>query len=214
MPYSRTFLALALIAVAVALGFAPHAARAQAVTDQWSTVVLPSPPEVKPVTLDPKTTALVVMDYNGQSCNPERRPRCTTALPQVAKLLQAARARGVFIVYTNYLQTRDFMPAVAPQPSETALLGTVADKFVRTDLEKMLKDKGITTVLATGTAANGAELMTAQQAALRGFKVVVPVDAMPGENAYVESYTVWHLTHAPTIADAITLTKVDQITYR
>ena len=52
------------------------------------------------------------------------------------------------------------------------------DKFRNTDLEKILKDKGITTVIVVGTAANGAVLFTASGAAFRGMNVIVPVDGM------------------------------------
>lgn len=48
---------------------------------------------------------------------------------------------------------------------------TLGDKD--TGLEKMLKDKGITAVVAVGTAAHGAVLYTASEAALRGFNVIV-----------------------------------------
>jgi len=88
------------------------------------------------------------------------------------------------------------------------LTGTVADKFVRTDLEKMLKDKGITTVITVGTAAHGAVLYTASDAAFRGFKVIVPVDGASSENLYAEQAVAWLLTHAPGVAQQLTLTSV------
>jgi nicotinamidase-related amidase len=43
-----------------------------------------------------------------------------------------------------------------------------SDKFLNTDLEKILKDKGIQTVIVTGNSANGAVLYTGAGAALRG----------------------------------------------
>ena len=46
------------------------------------------------------------------------------------------------------------------------------DKFLKTDLEKILKDKGITTVIAVGTSSNGAVLYTGSGAALRGMEGV------------------------------------------
>ena len=67
----------------------------------------------------------------------------------------------------------------------------------------MLKDKGITTVIVVGTLANGGVLHTASEAALRGFKVVVPVDGMSSPNLdtlYTEQYTAWHLANAPVFA--------------
>ena len=54
----------------------------------------------------------------------------------------------------------------------------VVDKFLGTDLEKILKDKGIATVIIVGTAAHGAVLYTGSGAAMRGMNVIVPVDGM------------------------------------
>jgi len=54
-------------------------------------------------------------------------------------------------------------------------------------LEKILNDKGIKTVVVAGTAAQGAVLNTASQAALRGLRVIVPVDGMSAENTITSS---------------------------
>ena len=64
----------------------------------------------------------------------------------------------------------DVIKDVAPQADEPHVLSG-PDKFLRTDLEKILKDKGITTVIAVGTSANGAVLFTASGAAFRGMNV-------------------------------------------
>ena len=48
---------------------------------------------------------------------------------------------------------------VAPEAGEPHVLSG-PDKFLHTDLEKIFKDKGIKTVIAVGTAANGAVLYT------------------------------------------------------
>jgi nicotinamidase-related amidase len=84
-----------------------------------------------------------------------------------------------------------------------------------TGLEKILKDKGITTVVTVGTAANGAVLYTSSSAALRGFNVIVPVDGMSavGQNIYVEQYVAYNFTSAPIISPKITLTSIDMIKF-
>lgn len=87
-------------AVAIAVSFflcqVAVPASAQTIVDEWATVQAPKPPELKPVTLDPKTTALLVLDFVKQTCNAERRPRCLTSVPQVQALLKLARGkRGI-----------------------------------------------------------------------------------------------------------------------
>jgi len=71
----------------------------------------------------------------------------------------------------------DVMPDVAPLGDEPSVLSG-PDKFLNTDLAKILKDKGIQTVIVTGTASNGAVLFTGARAAFRGMNVIVPVDGM------------------------------------
>jgi nicotinamidase-related amidase len=99
------------------------------------------------------------------------------------------------------------------------VVAAFVDKFMLgnkdTGLEKILKDKGITTVIAVGTAANGAVLYTSSAAALRGFNVIVPVDGMSavGQNIYVEQYVAYNFTSAPIVSPKITLTSIDMIKF-
>ena len=87
------------------------------------------------------------------------------------------------------------------------------DKFVNTDLEKFLKDKGITTVVVVRNAAHGAVLYTASGAAMREFKVIIPVDGVSSDTAYSEQYVAWHLANAPVISSAMTLTKIADVKF-
>ena len=217
---------LAVAALAVALSYAVPAT-AQTIIDEWANIKAHAPPELKSVTLDPKSTALLVMDLIKQACNENARPRCIASIPKVAKLIAAARASGVTIIYTIFPSPRpdipapvigDTLPQVAPKGDEPVITAFV-DKFILgnkdTGLEKMLKDKGITTVIAVGTAANGAVLYTSSAASLRGFNVVVPVDGMSGTGQilYDEQAVAYTLTHAPILSPKITLTSVDMIKF-
>jgi nicotinamidase-related amidase len=84
---------------------------------------------------------------------------------------------------------------------------------MNTDLEKILRTGGTQTVIAMGTAAHGAVLYTASAAALRGMKVIVPVDGMSANTLYPEQYTAWHLVNAPVVSTNVTLTKLDLIKF-
>ena len=205
-------IAIAAFAAAVALpGAGPNA---QTVVDEWSSVSAPAAPALKPVKLDPKTSALLVLDLVKQTCNNERRPRCVASVPKVAKLLEGARAQNVMVVHSSVPNAKpeDTLQEFAPKGGEPSVT-SVANKFVNTELEKILKDKGITTVVVVGTAAQGAVLYTGSDAAMRGFNVVVPVDGLSAENTYAEQAAVWLLGTAPTVGQKVTLTKMDMITY-
>ena len=87
------------------------------------------------------------------------------------------------------------------------------DKFLGTDLEKILKERGIKTVIVTGTAAHGAVLHTASEAAFRGMQVIVPVDGISAESTYAEQYVAWNMVNAPRVSNQSVLTKIDMIEY-
>ncbi len=105
----------------------------------------------------------------------------------------------------------DTLAELAPMGGEP-LVSSGVDKFFNTDLEKILRDKGIQTVITIGTAAHGAVLHTASAAGMRGMKVIVPVDGVSAD-AYAEQYTAWHLTNAPVFSPNVTLTQFDLVTF-
>lgn len=188
------------------------AVSAQDVIAEWNSVKVPPAPEVKDVTVDPKTTALLLLDFNKQTCNAERRPRCISSIPKMKKLLGYARSKGIFIVYSLSAGAvpGDIAADLAPMAGDPVVTSG-PDKFMGTDLEKILKEKGIKTVIVAGTAANGAVLYTASGAALRGMQVIIPVDGMSAENVFAEQYVAWNMVNAPRISSVTTLTRSDRI---
>jgi nicotinamidase-related amidase len=212
----RVLSQLTIIAAAGLIGnLVSIPAGAGTIIDDWASVKAEPAPELKPVTIDTKTTALLVMDLVKGSCNNERRPRCVASIPGIAKLMNDARANGMTIIHTvaGTGTAADILPEVAPKEGEQLLTGTNPDKFLRTDLEKILKDKGFTNVIAVGTAAHGAVLYTASEAALRGIKTIVPVDGSTAENLFAEQAVVWILARAPTVSTQVTLTKLDMLKF-
>ena len=214
----RTSIWLAAIVTTVATvfaGAAPIPARADnTIIDDWYQAKLPAPPQLKPVTLDPKTTALLVMDFTVQTCTPARRQRCADSVPKVKKFVEDARAKGALIIYSVAVPKSvpgDILKELTPAPGEQVLPPLGPDKFINSDLDKTLHDKGITTLVAMGTQAQTSVLHTGGEAALRGFKVIVPVDAMSADDLFPELYTAWHLSTAARISNQVTLTKLDMI---
>jgi len=179
--------------------------------DEWANVKAPPPPELKPVTINPKETALLMLDFVKQICGP--RPRCVASLPKMKSLLNQAREKGVHVVYSLAGQTvADILPDVALRAGEP-FVSSGPNKFLNTDLEKILKEKGVKTVIVVGTAAEGAVLNTGAGSALRGFKVIVPVDGVSSSTTFAEQYTAWHLGNSPRVGPQVTLTKTELIGY-
>ena len=205
-------ISLLLSALASPLAIAAAPAKAQSIIDEWATVKPPAAPALKPVTVDPKTTALLMLDFMNQNCG--KRARCIASIPAMEKLLGEARAARVTVVYSliHDSTTADVIKDVAPNVDEPSVMSG-PDKFLDTELEKILKDKGIKTVIVTGTAANGAVLFTAAGAALRGMNVIVPIDGMSALDPYAELTAAYTLANAPLISSKTTLTTIDMIKF-
>ena len=132
----------------ILLFLSPSQVPAQNIIDEWQGVQAPPAPELKAVSIDPKVTALLMLDFNKQTCNAERRPRCISSSPRVEKLLKFAREKGVFVAHTISAGAApaDIAKELAPLGSEP-VVASGPDKFLGTDLEKILKEKNIKTDL-------------------------------------------------------------------
>jgi nicotinamidase-related amidase len=205
--------------VAAALAFAILAASPSPAADiiaEWATVKAPPPPELKPVTLDGKTTALLILDMMKRGCT--ARPRCVATVPNVKKLHDAARAAGAMVFYSlvgdNPVPTEVIDPGFAPKDGEW-VEQRGPDKFLGSGLDERLKARGIKTVIVCGTSAQGVVIGTGSGSAQRGYKVIVPVDCMSSEDPYMEQYAAYHMFKGgPAIVTSMTtLTRSDMIKF-
>jgi nicotinamidase-related amidase len=205
---------VSIIALAATAILAAVPARAANIIDEWASVKAPAAPALKSVTVDPKDTALLMLDFLHANCNPEHGKRCIASLPVAKKLLGEARAHQMLVVYSAFGKNteKNIWADVAPTGGEPFVV-TFLDKFIGTDLNKILKDKGIKTVIVVGSAANGAAFGTASGAAQRGYSVIVPVDGISSDDLYAEQSAVWNMVNAPVISSKITLTTVDRMKF-
>jgi hypothetical protein len=86
-----------IVAISAGIGTL-SAAFANDITTEWASVKPPPIPQLKTVTVDPKTTALLVLDFMKANCGV--RPRCINTVPNVKKLIDEARAHDMMIAYT------------------------------------------------------------------------------------------------------------------
>jgi nicotinamidase-related amidase len=188
------------------------------VISEWSTAVVPPAPELKEVAVDPSTTALLFLDM--MKVNYSARPRCAAAIPSLKRLHEEARAHNMVVWYSlvgsNGKATPDDVadPAIKPREGEWyRQSGT--DKFLGSTLDPVLKQAGIKTVIICGNSFQGATVGTAQEAAQRGYKVIVPVDCSAGEDEYHEQYAVYHLAKGSWVGvtSNVTLTRSTMMKY-
>lgn len=207
---SRNVIAAAAVAIGMALAMP---AQAGDIIQEWANVKAPPAPELKPVTVDARTTALLMLDFVTPNCT--SRPRCMESVPAMKNLLTEARAKGLPVIHSFVRNTTaaNSVPDLAPLAGELSVTAG-PDKFLNTDLEKILRSKGVQTVITVGTAAHGAVLYTGSAAVLHGFKVIVPVDGMSSENLFFEQVTAWLLAKGTgNIGANVTMTRSDMIKY-
>ena len=111
-------------------------ANAATIIDEWASIKAPPPPMLKPVTIDKGTTALLMLDFNEQTCNMQRRPRCVASIPHVKKVLDQARTAHMPVVYSlgGGGKPSDLPSTIAPTADEP-IVSSGVDKFAKTDLE-------------------------------------------------------------------------------
>ncbi|HEY3918306.1 MAG TPA: isochorismatase family protein [Stellaceae bacterium] len=199
-----------------AIGAALLATRATAadLISEWSTIQMPPPPELKPVTVDPKTTALFLFDFMKENCG--ARPRCVEDVPKLKALHDRARAANMLVLYTLPGGGQPIEPSFAPRAGEVIDQKQGGpDKFYGDDLDQRLKEHGIKTVILCGTSAQGVGIGTGAAAAQRGYTVIYPIDCLPSESAFREAYAAWHMGGGgpPVTTKSVTVTRSDMIKF-
>jgi nicotinamidase-related amidase len=185
------------------------------------TLQMPSPPDPVPVVLNPATTALLIFDIVDPICT--RQPNCTGRMvPAIASLLARARQAGVLVAFGTRAPTMsNWLPEVSPAPGDIKIESQAQDRFYNTDLDKTLKAKGITTLILAGWKVSGSVTYTSVGATLRGYTVVVPVDASLDATDYEIAIGLYQILHQhsanaanePLKNRASTLSRTDLIAF-
>jgi Isochorismatase family len=212
-------LCAATAAAVIFVGLAAWASPAD-IIDDWAKVQAPPVPELTAVALDGAKTAIIIGDMNQATCLDN--PRCKATIPVIAKLTAAGRAAGAMFWFS--------IPGKDSKPSDMLDPGFIPksdaewepingpDKFRDSHLEEKLKARGIETAIVCGHSFQGVGIGTATGLALRGFKIVIPVDCLASNNpyaTYLEQYSVWHLYKSGNgVANRVTITRSSMVTFK
>ncbi len=152
------------------------------------------------VVVNPKATALILVDMQNDFVKPGGAlvvEQAKGTISAIQRLLALARRSGMVVFYTQDTHDPDdpefpiwgphvlrgswgwqIVDELAPQAGERVIQKLRYDGFFGTSLDHELRMKDIKTVIVCGTVANICVLHTAGSAALRGYKVILPVDAI------------------------------------
>jgi len=163
-------------------------------------VEVPEIPVEKRVELPAKQSALVIVDMQNDFVKPGgklRVPQAEATIPKIKLLLDRARRAGAFRIFTKDTHFAwdwelqiwgehavkgtwgwEVVDELKPEEEELVVEKTKYDAFYGTWLDDALRALGVKNLVVVGTVANICVLHTAASAALRGYKVVVPADAV------------------------------------
>jgi nicotinamidase-related amidase len=153
--------------------------------------------------LDPAKTALLVMDLQADIVA-RFADGSAALLERTATLIAAARAAHVPVIYvvvgfrpgypevsprnqsfsaiagtgrfTTSPPGADIVPAVRPQPEDVIIVKHRVGAFSGTDLDMILRAKGVETLVLTGLATSGVVLSTVRHGADADYRLVVVKD--------------------------------------
>jgi nicotinamidase-related amidase len=199
-------------------------------------------PEPRPVVLDPRHTAVVVVDVEHEFLRSGGRrymgERAERTLAPLAELLGRARDAGVPVVYVHSVRDADnaeftvfgkdehlmrgtwgaeYCAEIAPREGEPVVDKECHDCFNHTELEAVLKELGITpcdhTVIVTGVALDVCVSHAVLGFSVRDYWVTVPMDCVASRTEDAEVVAYQHFMHSAYEYN-IALTRSDLIELR
>jgi nicotinamidase-related amidase len=163
-------------------------------------VEVPDYPVEAAVALPAAATAVVVVDMQNDFVSPGGAlvvPDAAATVPVVRQLLGRSRSAGVRVFFTQDTHAPgdpefpiwgehvlegtwgwQIVDDLTPAAGERVIRKLRYDGFFGTSLDHELRLAGVSHVVVCGTVANICVLHTAGSAALRGYRVVVPMDAV------------------------------------
>ena len=187
--------------------------------------------------LDPRRTALLVMDYQPGILGRVENPDALAARARAA--IETLRAAGATIGYVRVAFTdedlaalpegapmgrvkampRDFIHAdapgteidarVAPEPGDIVVRKPRVGPFLTTDLDQQLRGRGVDTLVLAGISTSGVLLSTVRDAYDRDYRLFVLADASADSDPHVSSFLMQKVL--PRQAEVIEVAKLEAL---
>lgn len=167
---------------------------------------LPEIPWTDSAEVPARRSAVLVVDMQNDFVDERgalRVPSAQATVAPIHALVARARKSGAPVIYTQDWHAPDspefrlwpghclagtwgaeIIPELSPQPGEPIVKKTTYDPFWGTELEDLLRARGVEDLVIVGTVANICVLHAAGSAALRGLRVIVPKDCVSALNEF------------------------------
>jgi len=179
----------------------------------------PNRPEAKALSLDSKSTAVLVLDLNARCDDPKQ--VCSKIIAPLGDFLDKARAAGVPIIYSVSATAKgkplgELALGLKRKEGENVIYPDAFDKFVGGELQAFLKEKEAKTLIVTGSSTNAAVLYTATTAArMYRYSIVIPLDGVNASTRYEHEYAIHQFTVLPSEANKLfQFTTLSMISFR
>ena len=179
-------------------------------------VVASHPNVMAELTLDPKTTAIVLIDLQHGILQRQLAPNSRETIVGAAnRLTDAARNAGASVIYVHVSlgeapdvpvdrstprpqqpaspQLLELVPELHRHPEDHVLLKRQRGAFYGTDLDQVLRMRGIRTVVIGGVSTNIGVESTAREAFDRRYAVVFAHDSMSSTSAEMHQFALEHV---------------------
>jgi nicotinamidase-related amidase len=163
------------------------------------------------LTLDPKSTALVLIDLQQGIVARQLAPHAAAdVVRNSVRLADSLRAKGGTVVFVHVLineilrlpvdrpmpsgaappNASDLVPETNVQPGDVVITKRQWGAFYGTNLEQQLRRRGIRTIILAGIATNIGVESTARAALDQGYELVFAEDAMTSMSAEAHTFTL------------------------
>lgn len=182
----------------------------------------------RPLHVDPTAAAILVIDMLNDFCEKDGRlgnPAALELCVNQERILKSARATGGTIVFVNEQHRTNLAPrrpfaeqmthtyegswgaeVVAPlsvADSDLTIVKRRYSGFFQSDLDLVLRDRGIRTVVLLGVLTNICVRATAHDAFFLGYDVVVPEDAVGAMSPVEQLASLYDIaTHFGWVSDS------------
>jgi nicotinamidase-related amidase len=163
-------------------------------------IKVPQIPEEKQIELDPRNTALLIVDMQNDFVKKEGKlyvPEAEKTIKPISYLIKKARDTSTIVIYTQDWHMKDdpefkiwgehalagtwgaeIIDELKPEKDDFIIKKFRYDAFFETPLDYILRVKNIKNLVITGTVANICVLHTAGSAALRWYNVIMVRDGI------------------------------------
>lgn len=144
-----------------------------------------------PKSLDAKTTALLVIDFQNEYFSGKLPvPDGTKALNQAKKLVSFADQHGIEVIHVRHItpagspifaegsKGAEIVDGIRPGEKHTLLTKNQVSVFASTDIDARLRAKGIKTLIVSGLMTHACIAGAARDAVPLGYNVIVASDAV------------------------------------